>query len=120
MGDWGVTFGSFGPGRCLFWGASGPLDKVDHWLVPFPSFCPGFRTFPGSQWSTRRSGPLAHDFSGLLTLFQPFHEELVVHSLKWTTSSRLFLAFDPVSALSQGASGPLDKVDHWLTTFPSF
>ena len=25
-----------------------PLDKVDHWLTTFPSFCPVFGTLPGS------------------------------------------------------------------------
>ena len=38
----------------------------------------------------------------------------MVHSAEWTTGSQLFLAFDLVSALSRGASGPLDGVDHWL------
>ncbi len=59
-------------------------------------------------------------FSELLTRLLPFHEELVVHSTKWTTGSYLFLAFVPVSALSRVASGPLDGVDHWLMTFPGF
>jgi len=49
-----------------------------------------------------------------------FFGELVVHSTEWTTGSQLFRAFDPVSALSRAASGPLDGVDHWLMTFPSF
>ena len=44
----------------------------------------------------------------------------MVHSTEWTTGSRLFGDFDPVSALSQGASGPLDGVVHWLTTFRAF
>ena len=35
------------------WGASGPLDGVDHWLGTFPSFCPIFGLFPGA------SGPLS-------------------------------------------------------------
>ncbi|ESK64991.1 hypothetical protein GCWU000182_01723 [Abiotrophia defectiva ATCC 49176] len=60
---------------------------MDHWLVPLPSFCPGFGTFPGSQWSTRQSGPLARTFSWLLTQFPHFPGELVVHSTEWTTSS---------------------------------
>ena len=30
------------------------------------------------------------------------------------------LDFDPVSAVSLGASGPLFKVSHWLDTFPGF
>ena len=57
---------------------------------------------------------------GLLTQFRPFSQELVVHSKEWTTGSRLFGAFGLVSALFQGASGPLSKVDHWLTTFRAF
>ena len=96
--------------------ASGPLDGVDHWLTAFPGFWPVFDTFPGSQWSTLRSGPLAHGFSWLLTHFRHFLGQLVAHSTEWTTGSRLFLAFDPFSALSQAASGPLDGVDHWLTS----
>ena len=44
----------------------------------------------------------------------------MVHSTEWTTGSRLFGAFDLVSALFQGASGPLDGVVHWLTTFRAF
>ena len=31
-------FGAFELVAALFPGASGPLDKVDHWLAPFPSF----------------------------------------------------------------------------------
>ena len=44
----------------------------------------------------------------------------MVHSTEWTTGSRLFGAFDLVSALSQGASGPLNGVVHWLATFRAF
>ncbi len=36
---------------------------------------------------------------GLLSRILPFPEELVVHSTEWSTGSRLFLASDPVSAL---------------------
>ena len=57
---------------------------------------------------------------GLLTRLLPSHRELVVHSTEWSTGSYLFRAFDSVSAPSQGASGPLSKVDHWLTPFPGF
>ena len=53
---------------------------------------------------------------GLLTQFRHFSQELVVHSTEWTTGSRLCGAFGLVSALFQGASGPLDGVDHWLAT----
>ena len=44
----------------------------------------------------------------------------MVHSTEWSTGSRLCGAFDLVSALFQGASGPLDGVDHWLTAFRAF
>ena len=44
----------------------------------------------------------------------------MVHSTEWATGSRLFGAFDLVSAFSRGASGPLDGVVHWLTTFRAF
>ena len=44
----------------------------------------------------------------------------MVHSTEWTTGSRLFGAFDPVSALFPGASGPLGGVDHWLTPYRDF
>ena len=57
---------------------------------------------------------------GLLTSFQPSPGELVVHSPEWSTGSHLFRAFDPVSASSQGASGPLSRVVHWLATFRAF
>ncbi|WP_218970163.1 hypothetical protein, partial [Abiotrophia sp. HMSC24B09] len=63
------------------------LYGVDHWLT----------TLPG------------------LTLFRHFPGQLVAHSTEWTTSSQLFRAFDPFSTLPQVASGPLKRVDHWLT-----
>ena len=63
---------------------------------------------------------MAHNFSGLLTLFRPLPRELVVHSPEWATGSHLFLAFDLISAPSQAASGPLVGVDHWLATFRAF
>ena len=44
----------------------------------------------------------------------------MVHSTEWTTGSQLFRAFDPVSASSPGASGPLARVDHWLAAFRAF
>ena len=44
----------------------------------------------------------------------------MVHSTEWTTGSRLFGAFDPVSGTFQGASGPLERVVHWLAAFQAF
>ena len=44
----------------------------------------------------------------------------MVHSTEWTTGSRLCGAFDSVSGTFRGASGPLDGVVHWLTTFRAF
>ena len=44
----------------------------------------------------------------------------MVHSAEWSTGSRLFGAFDLVSALFRGASGPLSKVGHWLAAFRAF
>lgn len=48
-------------------------------------------------------------------LFWGFLGEPVVHSAEWTTGSHLFRAFDSVLELFRGASGPLQRVDHWLT-----
>ena len=56
------------------------------------------------EWST------SSRLFGLLTQFLPFSQELVAHSVEWTTSSRLFRAFDPVSALSRGASNPVSAL----------
>ena len=64
-------------------------------------FCP-------SQWSTRRSGPLALSFCPDLGQFPQFLAELVVHSTEWTTGSQLLPWFEPFSRLSGRASGPLD------------
>ena len=44
----------------------------------------------------------------------------MVHSTEWSTGSRLCGAFGLVSALFQGASGPLDGVVHWLAAFRAF
>ena len=44
----------------------------------------------------------------------------MVHFPKWTTSSRNFGAIARFSAISRVASGPLSKVDHWLTPFRRF
>ena len=74
------------------WGASGPLDGVDHWRGAFPCFRPGLGDFLGA------SGPL----------------DGVDH---WRGA---FPGFRPGSGIFPGASGPLDGVDHWLETFPCF
>ena len=52
--------------------------------------------------------------------FERVAGELVVYSSKWTTGSALFLVFALFLAVSLGASGPLDGVDHWLGAFPGF
>ena len=44
--------------------------------------------------------------------------ELVVHSLKWTTGSARNLEKGIKKAKAQLASGPLFKVDHWLSQKP--
>ena len=67
-----------------------------------------------TEWST------GSRLFGLLTRFPPVPREPVVHSFEWTTGSRLFGAFDLVFVLFPGASGPLDGVVHWLTTFKAF
>ena len=102
---------------CFCWSLS---QLVGRRRVTFRSFWSGCCTFLGSQWSTRRSGPLARKFSWLLTRFRHFPRQLVVHSKEWTTGSRLFGAFDLVFVLFPGASGPLDGVVHWLTIFRGF
>ena len=33
----------------ISWGASGPLDRVDHWRGAFPDFRPGSGLFPGAS-----------------------------------------------------------------------
>ena len=62
VGHWLDTFPGFQPVFGEFLGASGPLSKVDHWLDAFPRFRPVFGVFLGA------SGPLApmkgRDFSG--------------------------------------------------------
>ena len=49
-----------------------------------------------------------------------FLTEPVVHSTEWTTGSQISPRFEPFSQLSDPASGPLDKVDHWLLAFALF
>ena len=44
------------------WGASGPLDGVDHWLSAFPGFRPVFGDFLGA------SGPLGGCLEGFLAM----------------------------------------------------
>ena len=41
-------------------------ELVVHWRGAFPGFRPVLGDFLGSQWSTRRSGPLARRFSWFL------------------------------------------------------
>ena len=88
------------PAAFLFGGGSGfsqLLTKlVDNRLTPFPSFRPDF--LPFSQ----------------------FLIELVVHSPKWATGSWLPPGFPAFFPISGPASGPLDKVDHWLPAFSRF
>ena len=62
-------------------------EPVVHWLPAFAPICASFLGFRPSQWSTRRSGPLAPSFCPVLGLFPSFPAELVVHSAEWTTSS---------------------------------
>ena len=81
-----------GPFPAISWGASGPLDGVDHWRGTLPGFRPGFGSCRGA------SGPL----------------DGVDH---WRGA---FPGFRPVFGLFLGASGPLDGVDHWLGAFPGF
>ena len=49
-----------------------------------------------------------------------FLPEPVVHSTEWSTGSQLLPQFEPFSPVSARASGPLDKVDHWLPAFALF
>ena len=44
----------------------------------------------------------------------------MVHSTEWSTGSRLSRLLTQFPHFSQGASGPLGGVDHWLTTFQAF
>ena len=64
-------------------------------------------------------GWLEGDF-WIVPWFERVAGELVVYSSKWTTGSALFLVFALFLAVSLGASGPLDGVDHWLGAFPGF
>ncbi len=67
---------------------------------------------PFCQISNLASSPLAHAFRHISGTFYLFPAQLVVHSPKWTTGSRLsppVQHFFPVPYL---ASGPLSKVVH--------
>lgn len=44
----------------------------------------------------------------------------MVHSSEWTTGSSFFCLFGGWRLLSRRASGPLDRVDHWLYQNLSF
>ena len=52
--------------------------------------------------------------------FSRFLAELVVHSPEWATGSRLLPSFRAFSPASDPASGPLSRVDHWHMAFPLF
>ena len=62
-------------------------EPVVHSLPAFAPICASFLGFRPSQWSTRRSGPLAPGFCPVLLPFPWFPAELVVHSAEWTTGS---------------------------------
>ena len=65
-----------------------------------------------SQWSTRRSGPLARQESGRFPSKSNKYPELVAHSVEWTTGvSRKWQISLKKSQMSR-ASGPLGGVDH--------
>ena len=46
-----------------------------------------------------------------------FLPEPVFHSMEWSTGSQLLPRFAPFFQVSDRASGPLDKVEHWLLAF---
>ena len=79
-----------------------------------PRFGPFFPGFLTSQWFTLQSGPLAHDFRPVSDPFYRVPAQPVVHSPKWTTSSRISPRFGPFCPVSNLASGQLQRVDHWL------
>ena len=99
---------------------SGPLARDFHLSSAL------FPHFPPSQWSTLQSRPLARSFHLGFGPFPQFPTQLVVHSPKWSTSSRLSPRFRPFPPVSHPASGPLQRVDHWLrdsalyVTFPPY
>ena len=66
---------------------------------------PDFRLFPGSQWSTLQSGPLAHGISGLLPSFCLFLGS------QWPTSAPPNKAPTPL---------PVSKVDHFAKDVADF
>ena len=105
------------PDFCHFPGSQWSTLQSGPLAHAFSKLLPGFCHFPGSQWSTLQSGPLAHVISGLLPGILPFSGKPVVHSLEWTTSSRFIGAKARNSAFSREASGPLFRVDHWLASF---
>ena len=80
---------------------------------PFPAFSEEL-VVHSTEWTTG-AGPFL-----VFALFLAFSRELVVHSTEWTTGAGLSLVFGLFLAFSRGASGPLDRVDHWRGTLPRF
>ena len=74
---------------------------------------------PFCQISNLASSPLAHAFRHISGTFYLFPTQLVVHSPKWSTSSRLSPQFQHFYLVSYPASGPPQRVDHLLAAFAS-
>ena len=74
---------------------------------------------PFCQISNLAGSPLAHAFRHISGTFYLFPAQLVVHSPKWSTSSRLSPQFQHFYPVPYPASGPLQRVDHWLAAFAS-
>ena len=107
----------------LFWAISGELVvHSTEWTTSAGLFlvCGLFLAISGelvvhsTEWTTG---------AGLFLVFglvPTISWELVVHSAEWTTGAGLSLVFGLFLAFSRGASGPLDRVDHWRGTLPRF
>ena len=78
-----------------------------------------FYLFPAQLVATLQSRPLARSFHLGFDPFPQFPTQLVVHSPKWSTSSRLSPQFQHFYPVPYPASGPLQRVDHWLAAFAS-
>ena len=92
----------------------GGWREGDFWIVAWFGWVARELVGHSLKWTTG---------SALFLVFGPFSAiswELVVHSAEWSTGSGLFLVFGLVLAFSWGASGPLDRVDHWRGTLPRF
>ena len=86
----------------------------DFWFVACFGWFLGEPVVHSTEWTTGAG------ISLVFGLVLAFSRELVVHSTEWTTGSALFLDFGLGSGLFPGASGPLDRVDHWRGTLPRF